>query len=29
MAKEKVAGLMSTEIGLNTNKAAESLWHDA
>lgn len=25
MAKEKVAGLMSTEIGLNTNKAAESL----
>lgn len=25
MAKEKVAGLMSTEIGLNTNKATESL----
>lgn len=25
MAKEKVAGLMSTEIGLNTTKAAESL----
>lgn len=25
MAKEKVAGLMSTEIGLNTTKATESL----